>query len=113
MLFQCLRMYALGSSTPMAKTPMARTTRVTSSVIVFTVFASPPPQPRGLNMLAPWGPAENGDRKAGDEKAKRPRSGTGLGFSRTDDHAEEERPACFADVELSVPESAEGARAKG
>jgi len=41
----------LGNSTPMAKTPMARTTRVTSSVIslTFSLFCScPPPQAWGL-----------------------------------------------------------------
>lgn len=36
-LCQCRRMYALGSSTPMAKTPMARTTRVSSRVMMLTV----------------------------------------------------------------------------
>lgn len=36
-LFQWRAMYAFGNSTPMAKTPMARTTRVNSSVTVFVV----------------------------------------------------------------------------
>lgn len=55
-LFQCFFMYVLGSSTPMANTPMASTTRVTSSVIVLVTSRSPPPHPRGSKMLAPYGP---------------------------------------------------------
>jgi hypothetical protein len=42
----------LGNSTPMAKTPMARTTRVTSSVIslTFSLFSScPPPHAWGFS----------------------------------------------------------------
>ena len=57
-LFQCRCMYAFGSSTPMAKTPMASTTRVTSRVIVFVVALSLPPQPLGSKMLAPYGPED-------------------------------------------------------
>lgn len=56
-LFQCRAIYALGNSTPMAKTPMARTTRVNSRVIVLIVSVFPPPQSLGLKMFAPYGPA--------------------------------------------------------
>lgn len=52
-LFQCLAMYALGNSTPIAKTPMAKTTRDISRVILFKVSSLPPPHPRGSNMSAP------------------------------------------------------------
>ena len=55
-LFQCLAIYALGSSTPMANTPIARTTRVNSNVIALTVSSDPPPHDRGLKMLPPYGP---------------------------------------------------------
>jgi hypothetical protein len=51
-LFELRAMYERGSSTPMAKSPVARTTRVISSVntLVFSV------QERGLKRLAQWGP---------------------------------------------------------
>lgn len=51
-LFQCFAMYAFGSSTPIAKTPTAKITRVTSSVIVFTVVSSPPPHDLGSIKFA-------------------------------------------------------------
>lgn len=80
-------MYALGSSTPMANTPMASTTRVTSSVMVLMTSRSLPPHPLGSNMLAPYGP----------EKVSRE---TGMGGKawHTYDHAEEKGPDGFSDV---------------
>ena len=68
-LFQCLAMYALGNSTPMANTPMARTTRVNSNVIAFVTLSvsesgPPPPHPRGLKRLVPYGPMTTPNRKA-------------------------------------------------
>ena len=40
----------------MAKTPIARTTRVTSRVMLLIVSRFPPPHPLGSKMLAPYGP---------------------------------------------------------
>ena len=57
-LRQCRAMYAFGSSTPIANTPIARTTRVNSSVIVLIVSVSPLPQLRGSKMFRAYGPGE-------------------------------------------------------
>lgn len=51
-LFQCFFMYAFGNSTPIAKTPTAKITRVTSRVIVFTIAVSPPPHDLGSIKFA-------------------------------------------------------------
>lgn len=54
-LRQCFTMYAFGSLTPTAKTPIARTNRVNSRVMML-VTSSEPPQARGLKMFAQYGP---------------------------------------------------------
>lgn len=47
-LLACSFIYAHGNSTPTANKPVARTTRITSSVMVF----SKGPHSRGVNTLA-------------------------------------------------------------
>ena len=49
-------MYAFGNSTPIAKTPTARITRVNSRVIVFTVSSELPPQDLGSKIFPQYGP---------------------------------------------------------
>ena len=90
-LFQWRFMYAFGSSTPMANTPMARTTRVNSSVMVLVVALSPFPQLLGSNILAPYGPVRHQPSRS---ETKLP--------GRTDDHAEEKCPTCFTNVQLTI-----------
>ena len=51
-LLAALLIYLYGNFIPMAKSPIARTTRVTSSVCVFTSAV----HARGLNTLMPYGP---------------------------------------------------------
>ena len=53
-LFHCLYMYDLGNSTPIANTPVARITLITSRVISFKF-----PQVFGFIKFAPKGPIEN------------------------------------------------------
>ena len=55
-LFQWRYMYFLGSSTPMANTPIAMTTRKNSRVILLVLSIVLFPQERGLKMFAPCGP---------------------------------------------------------
>lgn len=68
-LFQCRCMYAFGSSTPIANTPIARTTRVNSRVIVLVVRRSPLPQLLGSKIFAPYGPVAGQDWKKDDRVA--------------------------------------------
>jgi hypothetical protein len=51
-LFQWRARYAWGSSTPIAKSPVASVMRMTSRVIALESLL----QERGLKMFAPWGP---------------------------------------------------------
>jgi len=82
----------LRSSTPIANTPMARTTLVSSSCDRVSRFIRDPPQSRGLNIFAPNGPIFQKYSVLG---------GPHNDSIRTNNHTEEKSPACFANVKLN------------
>lgn len=83
-------MYAFGSSTPMANTPIANTTRVNSKVIVLVTKSEFEPQSLGLNMSAAYGPRVYSEIRVSARRME----------VHTYDHAEDEGPTSFTNVKL-------------
>ena len=68
-LCQCFCMYLDGNSTPIANTPIARTTRVTSSVTSVTVFGFPFAHDWGSKRPRQYGP-ENDVRRVPKSRSR-------------------------------------------